>query len=185
MAMIDTTARSDRLLWVSTVARVLLGATMLYAGIIKLTEPGQALRAVQAYRILPPSIDDIVAYGLPLLEMAVGALLLLGLSTKTAAWVTGGLMVVFVAGVASAWIRGLSIDCGCSGFQYGFDLETKQEPDDLVITKNGAVVLIDPVSLPYMEGSVIDFVDDFIGQAFKIDNPNATASCGCGTSFSI
>lgn len=74
---------------------------------------------------------------------------------------------------------------GCSGFQYGFDLDKNQAPDDLVIAKDGAVVLIDPVSLPYMEGSVIDFVDDFIGQAFKIENPNATASCGCGTSFSI
>lgn len=74
---------------------------------------------------------------------------------------------------------------GCSGFQYGFDLDTNREPDDFVIARDGAVVLIDPVSLPYMEGSVIDFTDDFIGQAFKVENPNATASCGCGTSFSI
>jgi iron-sulfur cluster assembly accessory protein len=74
---------------------------------------------------------------------------------------------------------------GCSGFQYGFDFDTARAPDDLVIERGGAVVLIDPVSLPYMEGSEIDFVDDLIGQAFKIHNPNATASCGCGTSFSI
>jgi iron-sulfur cluster assembly accessory protein len=74
---------------------------------------------------------------------------------------------------------------GCSGFQYGFDLDQGRAPDDLVIERNGAVVLIDSVSLPYMEGSIIDFVDDLIGQSFKIDNPNATASCGCGTSFSI
>ena len=115
MAMIDTVSRSDRLAWVSTVVRMALGATMLYAGVLKLLEPSQALRAVQAYRILPPAIDDIVAYGLPLLEMAVGALLLLGLGTRPAAWITSGLMVVFIAGVASAWIRGLSIDCGCFG----------------------------------------------------------------------
>jgi uncharacterized membrane protein YphA (DoxX/SURF4 family) len=115
MAMIDTTLRSDRLRWISTAVRVVLGATMLYAGIVKLLEPSEALRAVQAYRILPPAIDDFVAYGLPLLEMAVGALLLLGLATRPAAWITGGLMVVFIAGVASAWIRGLSIDCGCFG----------------------------------------------------------------------
>ncbi|WP_421724110.1 iron-sulfur cluster insertion protein ErpA [Bauldia sp.] len=74
---------------------------------------------------------------------------------------------------------------GCSGFQYGFDLETKREADDIVIERDGATVLIDPVSLPYMTGSVIDFVDDLIGQSFQIRNPNATASCGCGTSFSI
>ena len=74
---------------------------------------------------------------------------------------------------------------GCSGFQYGFDLETGRESDDLVIERSGATVLIDPVSLPFMAGSVIDFVDDLIGQSFQIRNPNATASCGCGTSFSI
>ena len=74
---------------------------------------------------------------------------------------------------------------GCSGFQYGFDLETNRESDDLVIERDGATVLIDPVSLPFMAGSVIDFVDDLIGQSFQVRNPNATASCGCGTSFSI
>ena len=74
---------------------------------------------------------------------------------------------------------------GCSGFQYKFDLVGASEPDDLVIEKSGARVLIDPVSLDYLAGSEIDFVDDLIGQAFKINNPKATASCGCGTSFSI
>ena len=74
---------------------------------------------------------------------------------------------------------------GCSGFQYGFDLARDRTDEDLVIERGGAVVLIDPVSLPYMEGSVIDFVDDLIGQSFQVRNPNATASCGCGTSFSI
>jgi iron-sulfur cluster assembly accessory protein len=74
---------------------------------------------------------------------------------------------------------------GCSGFQYGFDLDATRAPDDLVIERDGALVLIDSVSLPYMGGSVVDFVDDLIGQSFQIKNPNATASCGCGTSFSI
>ena len=74
---------------------------------------------------------------------------------------------------------------GCSGFQYGFDLDQTRTADDLVVERNGAVVLIDPVSLPYMGGAEIDFVDDLIGQSFQIRNPNATASCGCGTSFSI
>ena len=74
---------------------------------------------------------------------------------------------------------------GCSGFQYGFDLDQARADDDLVVERDGAVVAIDPVSLPYMGGSEIDFVDDLIGQSFQIRNPNATASCGCGTSFSI
>ena len=74
---------------------------------------------------------------------------------------------------------------GCSGFQYGFDLDPTRAPDDLIIERDGATVLIDPVSLPYMSGSEIDFVDDMMGQSFQIKNPHATASCGCGTSFSI
>lgn len=101
--------------WVSTVVRVGLAGIMLWAGLAKLLHPDEALRAVQAYRILPPSIDDLVAIGLPILEVTVGLLLLFGLGTRFAAWVTGGLMVLFIAGVASAWIRGLSIDCGCFG----------------------------------------------------------------------
>jgi iron-sulfur cluster assembly accessory protein len=74
---------------------------------------------------------------------------------------------------------------GCSGFQYGFDLDAARAPDDIVVERDGAVVVIDPVSLPYMGGAEVDFVDDLIGQSFQIKNPNATASCGCGTSFSI
>jgi iron-sulfur cluster assembly accessory protein len=74
---------------------------------------------------------------------------------------------------------------GCSGFQYKFGIERSRGDDDLVLARDGAVVLIDPVSVNYMAGSQIDFVDDLIGQSFKINNPQATASCGCGTSFSI
>jgi iron-sulfur cluster assembly accessory protein len=74
---------------------------------------------------------------------------------------------------------------GCSGFQYAFDLDATRTPDDLIVERDGAVVLIDSVSLPYMDGSEIDFVDDLIGQSFQVKNPHATASCGCGTSFSI
>jgi iron-sulfur cluster assembly accessory protein len=74
---------------------------------------------------------------------------------------------------------------GCSGFQYKFDTDRAQGDDDVVITREGATVLIDQVSLGYLAGSEIDFVDDLIGAAFRINNPQATASCGCGTSFSI
>jgi iron-sulfur cluster assembly accessory protein len=74
---------------------------------------------------------------------------------------------------------------GCSGFQYKFDVERDQAPDDIVITRGSAIVLIDPVSLGYLAGSQIDFVDDLIGASFKVNNPNVTASCGCGTSFAL
>ena len=86
---------------------------------------------------------------------------------------------------ANRFLR-VSVDGGgCSGFQYRFDLVATSEPDDIVIERDGATVLIDPISLPYMAGSEIDFADELIGASFKIKNPNATASCGCGTSFSI
>ncbi len=74
---------------------------------------------------------------------------------------------------------------GCSGFQYKFNLVAAADGDDLVLEKSGAKVLIDPVSQQYMDGAEIDFVDDLMGAAFKIKNPVATASCGCGTSFTI
>ena len=74
---------------------------------------------------------------------------------------------------------------GCSGFQYKFDIQRAPESEDVVIARNGATVVIDPVSLQYLAGSRIDYADELIGAAFKIDNPNATASCGCGTSFSL
>ncbi|MFA9474034.1 MAG: iron-sulfur cluster insertion protein ErpA [Filomicrobium sp.] len=74
---------------------------------------------------------------------------------------------------------------GCSGFQYKFDLVADKAEDDTVLQRDGATVLIDPVSLGFLEGSEIDFVDELIGASFQIRNPNATASCGCGTSFSL
>lgn len=74
---------------------------------------------------------------------------------------------------------------GCSGFSYKYELVDTQNDDDYVIEKNGAFIFIDSISLPFIEGSEIDFVDDLMGQAFQINNPNAVASCGCGTSFSI
>jgi iron-sulfur cluster assembly accessory protein len=74
---------------------------------------------------------------------------------------------------------------GCSGFQYNFTIDDARMDDDLVLERDGATVLIDQVSLDFLKGAEIDFVDDLIGQSFKINNPNATSSCGCGTSFSV
>ena len=74
---------------------------------------------------------------------------------------------------------------GCSGFQYRFDLVKERAPDDLLIERDGARVVVDPVSLEFVQGSEIDFVDELIGAQFKIKTPNVTAACGCGTSFSV
>ena len=73
---------------------------------------------------------------------------------------------------------------GCSGFQYDIRLDTPAE-DDLILEGEGQRVVVDSVSLPFLAGAVIDFTEELIGARFVIDNPNATSSCGCGTSFSI
>jgi len=75
---------------------------------------------------------------------------------------------------------------GCSGFQYEYHLvQEDAAPDDLVLARDSAKVLIDQLSLEFMAGAEIDYVDDLIGQSFQIRNPNAVASCGCGTSFAV
>ena len=75
---------------------------------------------------------------------------------------------------------------GCSGFSYKFDLtEREANADDQVIEGDGARIYVDPISAMYMGGSELDFVDDYMGKSFQVRNPNATANCGCGTSFSI
>ena len=74
---------------------------------------------------------------------------------------------------------------GCQGFQYNLDMEDKSKKKDIIIKKNNALVVIDQNSLNLIKGSEIDFVEDLIGARFKINNPKATSSCGCGTSFSL
>lgn len=74
---------------------------------------------------------------------------------------------------------------GCSGFQYKFDLVGAAEADDILVERSGARMLVDPVSLDYLKGSEVDFVDDLMGASFRVRNPNAQSSCGCGTSFSL
>ncbi len=74
---------------------------------------------------------------------------------------------------------------GCQGFEYRFDLTKTTEDDDSIFEKDGVAVIVDSISLPYLAGSEIDYIDDLIGAAFKVNNPNADSSCGCGTSFSM
>lgn len=74
---------------------------------------------------------------------------------------------------------------GCSGFSYKFDFDDSQAADDLVIETDGVKLLIDPASQPFLEGATVDYVEELIGASFRVSNPNATASCGCGTSFSV
>ncbi len=74
---------------------------------------------------------------------------------------------------------------GCSGFQYGFQFDASAQEDDVTIEQSGIRILVDMLSLQYLEGAQIDFKDDLMGSRFLVNNPNATATCGCGSSFSI
>jgi iron-sulfur cluster assembly accessory protein len=86
---------------------------------------------------------------------------------------------------SGAMLRLSVLGGGCSGFQYKFDVENAKADDDVLIERDGVTMLIDPVSLQYLAGSEVDFVDDLIGASFKVNNPQAKTSCGCGTSFSL
>jgi iron-sulfur cluster insertion protein len=74
---------------------------------------------------------------------------------------------------------------GCSGFQYGFALDERDEEGDVLVERDGAAVVVDGMSLMYVLGAEIDFVEDLSGSYFRVKNPNASSSCGCGTSFSV
>ena len=101
--------------WTSTVARLVLAGVLGVAGLLKLPDPAQSVRAVRAYDLLPEGVVQVVGYGLPVLEVAFAVLLLLGLATRLAAVGAAVLMVLFLVGVASTAVRGLTIDCGCFG----------------------------------------------------------------------
>ena len=88
-------------------------------------------------------------------------------------------------GEAGAALRITVKGGGCSGFQYAYDIDRTRADDDFVAVREGATVVIDPVSREMMKGAEVDFVDDLMGQSFRIKNPNAVASCGCGVSFSV
>ena len=101
--------------WVSTAARLVLGAVLLIAGGLKAIDSQSSVTAVRAYRLLPSSLATIVGWGLPFAEIALGLLLLAGIATRVIAVASAVLLLIFIAAVASAAARGLSIDCGCFG----------------------------------------------------------------------
>lgn len=99
--------------WVTTLARLVLAGVFGYSGFHKITNPVDSVVAVRAYELLPPSLVEPVGYGQPFLELALAVLLLGGFATRFTSAATAVLLVIFVAAVASAWARGLNIDCGC------------------------------------------------------------------------
>ena len=101
--------------WVGVVARVVVGGVWVAAGLLKLPDPTESVRAVRNYRILPESLVPFVGHTLPVLEVLIGVCLLVGLLVRANAVVSCVLLTAFIVGIASAWARGLSIECGCFG----------------------------------------------------------------------
>ena len=104
-----------RLNWLGLLARLTLGGVISVAGALKVTTPYKSAAAMRAYELLPISIANSFGYALPWFEVGLGALLILGVVTRLSAFFAGSLMIVFIIAIASAWARGLSIDCGCFG----------------------------------------------------------------------
>ncbi|MFC6082841.1 MauE/DoxX family redox-associated membrane protein [Sphaerisporangium aureirubrum] len=115
--------------WVTTVARLVVAGVLIVAGWLKIGTPALSVQAVKAYELLPESVATAVGYGLPIIEIVVGVLLVVGLLTRAAGAVSALLMLAFVVGIASAWARGLRIDCGCFGG--GGQLGAGQDPSYL------------------------------------------------------
>ena len=100
---------------VGALARLVVGGVWVVAGILKLPDPAESVRAVRAYQLLPESVVPLIGHGLPVLEILVGVCLLTGLLTRLTASLSVLMLTAFVVGIASAWARGLQIDCGCFG----------------------------------------------------------------------
>jgi uncharacterized membrane protein YphA (DoxX/SURF4 family) len=124
---------------VGLVARLILGVVLVVSGGLKVTSPAQSARAVRAFQILPFDFAGYVGYALPIVEILVGVLLVAGLFTRASAVVGGLLMVAFVIGISSAWMRGLTIDCGCFGG--GGTIGAAQTQYGLDILRDGALAL--------------------------------------------
>ena len=114
------------LLWLSTAARLGLAAVWLVAGGLKVGDLAASGRAVNAYRLFPYEVAKVVGAAQPFLEITLGLLLLAGLAVRLSAGISAGLLVIFIAGIISAWARGLQIDCGC--FSTGGELGAGQSP---------------------------------------------------------
>ncbi len=115
--------------WLGTAGRLLLGGVWLYAGLAKVTDLEASVRAVNAYRLLPTSVAEVVGSALPFLEIGPGLLLVLGLATRVAAIASAVLQAAFIVGIIAAWARGMRIDCGCFGS--GGQLAAGQSPQYL------------------------------------------------------
>jgi uncharacterized membrane protein YphA (DoxX/SURF4 family) len=144
-------ARGRWLDWVGLLARLVLGGALLVAGLLKVGKPLTAERAVQAYEIFPFELAGLIGRSLPFVEIVLGLLLVLGLFTRVTAAISTLLMLAFIAGIASAWARGLTIDCGCFGGGGQIGAEETRYPQeilrDIAFAACGAWLVVRPRSV--------------------------------------
>ena len=126
--------------WLATAARALLGVVFVYAGVLKLPDPAAAERAVRAYKLLSEGLVPAAAFGLPMVEIAVGLALLAGVFVRTAAVAASVMLAVYIAAIASVWARGLSIDCGC--FSRGGQVAAGATHYPTEIARDAALLLV-------------------------------------------
>ena len=126
--------------WLATLARLVLGGVFVVAGVLKVPDPAAAVRAVRAYQLLPEPLVAPVAFGLPVVEIAVGLALLAGVVVRTAALAATVLLVVFIGAVGSAWVRGLQIDCGC--FDSGGQVAAGETAYPLEVLRDVGLLLV-------------------------------------------
>ncbi len=127
---------------IGLIIRLILAGVLLYAGAVKIFEPHAARDAILAYRIFPPSFAPVLGYALPTLEIGLGMLLLLGLFVRFAGLATALLMFGFVIGIASVWLRGYSIDCGCFGGGGDISPQGRASRYTLEIVRDGIFALM-------------------------------------------
>ncbi len=127
---------------VGLIFRLILSGVLIYAGGVKLFEPNGARDAILAYRIFSPDLAPVLGYVLPIVEIAVGLFLLIGLFVRASAAITGLLMLGFIAGIISVWVRGYSIDCGCLGGGGDIDPAGRNTRYALEVIRDSAFVLM-------------------------------------------
>lgn len=125
--------------WVSLAARLILGVTVLVAGLLKVTRLDASVQSVRLYQILPWDLTTIVGTALPIVEIAIGLLLITGTFTRLSAVLGSLLMLAFIIGIASVWARGISIDCGCFGD--GGEIEASKTQYPLEIARDAGLLL--------------------------------------------
>lgn len=143
-------ARASLAGWAVLAARLLLGGVLISAGVLKLPDPAESVRAVRAFQALPEVVVPTVGYGLPVLEVVVGAMLVLGIAVRLSAVVGAVLMVAFTAGIASAWARGLTIDCGCFGG--GGEVAAGETEYGTEILRDGGLLLVAALLVRWPDG---------------------------------